>query len=201
VLLPERGSLRLLQTDLTALSASARDRFRADHVGFVFQQFNLHPPICPVIDNVLLPCRFSARRHERATNGGRSPADEAARLLDHLDLGRRPALARRHPTFRRPAAAGGGGPRPHPAGRRSFIADEPTSALDAERQVAFLDLLARECQAAGSTLVFVKPRPPPGGGASTGKIRPADDQSRRDGGGGMKARLHPGGEERLGTGA
>ena len=36
-----------------------------------------------------------------------------------------------------------------------LIADEPTSALDAERQGAFLDLLARECAAAGSTLLFV----------------------------------------------
>ncbi len=35
------------------------------------------------------------------------------------------------------------------------IADEPTSALDAERQSAFLDLLARECIAAEATLLFV----------------------------------------------
>lgn len=35
------------------------------------------------------------------------------------------------------------------------IADEPTSALDAERQAAFLELLIRECDEAGSTLLFV----------------------------------------------
>jgi len=36
-----------------------------------------------------------------------------------------------------------------------LIADEPTSALDAERQEAFLDLLLREANAAGSTVLFV----------------------------------------------
>ena len=36
-----------------------------------------------------------------------------------------------------------------------MIADEPTSALDAARQLAFVDLLLRECAAAQATLIFV----------------------------------------------
>ena len=153
VLVPERGSLRLLDVELTTLSAAARDRFRADHVGFVFQQFNLIPYLS-VIDNVLLPCRFSARRRDRALNGGRSLAEEAARLLDHLDLDaelrHRAATQLSVGQQQRVAAARALIGRPE-----IIIADEPTSALDAERQVAFLDLLARECLDAGSTLVFV----------------------------------------------
>ena len=85
VLLPECGSLQLLGTELMHMKSAARDRFRADHVGFVFQQFNLIPYLS-VIDNVLLPCRFSARRRTRATMEGRTLPDEAARLLAHLDL-------------------------------------------------------------------------------------------------------------------
>ena len=153
VLVPERGSVRLLETDLVTLSAATRDRFRADHIGFLFQQFNLIPYLS-VIDNVLLPCRFSARRRQRATNGGTSPADEAARLLDHLDLEsglrRRPATQLSVGQQQRVAAARALIGRPE-----VVIADEPTSALDADRQAAFLDLLGRECREAGSTLIFV----------------------------------------------
>jgi len=153
VLQPERGSLRLLDIELTELSAAARDRFRADHVGFLFQQFNLIPYLS-VIDNVLLPCRFSKRRLQRALSGGNSMRAEAARLLDHLDLDAglraRPVTQLSVGQQQRVAAARALIGRPE-----IVIADEPTSALDAERQTAFLDLLARECGDAGSTLVFV----------------------------------------------
>jgi putative ABC transport system ATP-binding protein len=43
VLAPQAGSIRVLDTELTALSSAQRDRFRVDHTGFIFQQFNLIP--------------------------------------------------------------------------------------------------------------------------------------------------------------
>ena len=153
VLVPEHGRLQLLGTDLRQLTASARDHFRADHVGFIFQQFNLIPYLS-VIDNVLLPCRFSARRHERAMATGQGLDTEAIRLLDHLDIDA--SLHHRAVTQlsvgqqQRVAAARALIGRPE-----LVIADEPTSALDSERQGAFLDLLARECAEVGSTLLFV----------------------------------------------
>src|SRR5687767_3505590 len=60
VLLPSSGHCSLLGTPWASLSAARRDAFRADHVGYVFQQFNLLPYL-NVLDNVMLPCRFSAR--------------------------------------------------------------------------------------------------------------------------------------------
>ena len=153
VLVPESGSIRLLDCELSRIGATARDRFRADHVGIIFQQFNLVPYLS-VIDNVILPCRFSARRGGLALAEGRSWRDEAARLLAHLDLDA--AL------YRRPATQLSVGQQQRVAAARALIgrpeiviADEPTSALDAERQTAFLDLLQRECAEAGATLLFV----------------------------------------------
>jgi putative ABC transport system ATP-binding protein len=55
------GRITLFGTELTARSGSARDRFRADHLGVIFQMFNLLPYLS-VLDNVMLPCQFSARR-------------------------------------------------------------------------------------------------------------------------------------------
>ena len=149
VLLPARGSVSLLGQPLGELSATRRDAFRADHLGFIFQQFNLIPYLS-VLDNVLLPCRFSARRASRVGE----PQAEARRLLDALDLD--PAL------LSRPAAELSVGQQQRVAAARALIgqpeiliADEPTSALDAERQAAFVELLLSEAKQAGSAVVFV----------------------------------------------
>jgi len=152
VLVPERGSVRVLGNELRGASAPARDRFRADHVGLIFQQFNLIPYLS-ALENVLLACRFSRRREERAAGEGGARA-AAARLMHHLDL--EPALHSRLATRlsvgqqQRVAAARALIGRPE-----LVIADEPTSALDAERQAIFLELLLRECTQAGSALLFV----------------------------------------------
>lgn len=149
VLTPQQGNIIALEQPLSALSAAARDRFRVDHIGLIFQQFNLIPYLS-VLDNVLLPCRFSVRRNQRAGNAKHA----AATLLQHLDLDaalwQRPATQLSVGQQQRVAAARALIGRPE-----IIIADEPTSALDAMRQSAFLDLLRRECKAANAALLFV----------------------------------------------
>ena len=150
VALPQQVRIELLGTDITRIGSRDRDRFRADHIGFLFQQFNLLPWL-PALDNVLLPCTFSARRRERA---GADPRAEAERLLRHLDLDTA--------SWRKPAGELSVGQQQRVAAARALIgrpeiliADEPTSALDAERQQAFIDLLLQESAAVGAALVFV----------------------------------------------
>ncbi|MBI1904877.1 MAG: ATP-binding cassette domain-containing protein [Rhodocyclales bacterium] len=149
VLRPEGGKLRVLGTELAALGGPRRDRFRADHIGIIFQQFNLIPYLSGA-DNIALPCRFSPLRAQRAGNVSAA----VARLAAHLDL---PAGL-----LARPAAELSVGQQQRVAAARALIgapalviADEPTSSLDAARQDAFLALLLAECTAAGASLLFV----------------------------------------------
>jgi putative ABC transport system ATP-binding protein len=153
VLLPQPCHLRVLDTDLIALSSSARDRFRVDHIGFLFQQFNLVPYLS-VRENVLLPCRFSRRRRASALENADSLEQSADRLLDQLGLDR--TLARQ------PMTSLSVGQQQRVAAARALIghpeliiADEPTSALDAGRQAEFLDLLLERCEDEHVTLIFV----------------------------------------------
>jgi putative ABC transport system ATP-binding protein len=152
VLTPRKGTIRVMGTALPQLSASARDRFRAEHVGFIFQMFNLIPYLT-VRANVLLPLSFSPTRRERIAGTG--AAAETARLLEALGLTDKRLLDR-------PVTQLSIGQQQRVAAARALIgrpdivvADEPTSALDADARADFLRLLMNECAAFGTTLIFV----------------------------------------------
>lgn len=152
VLNPARGRIRLLGTDITALSASGRDRFRGDHLGFIFQMFNLIPYLS-VLENVLLPAQFSAARTARIADG--DLAAEGRHLLAALGLGdsgylQRPVTELSIGQQQRVAAARALLGRPE-----IIVGDEPTSALDHDAREDFLQLLMAECRTQGAALVFV----------------------------------------------
>jgi len=153
ILVPDSGSLGVLGQGLTGLGSSARDRFRADHMGIIFQQFNLLPYLS-VLENVLLPCHFSARRKAQAGD----MRETAQRLLEHLGLDQA--------SWQRPVTELSVGQQQRVAVARALIgkpeliiADEPTSALDTDTRDGFLGLLFAEAQAQGSTIVFVSHDP------------------------------------------
>ncbi|MDZ7788991.1 MAG: ABC transporter ATP-binding protein [Xanthomonadales bacterium] len=149
LVVPQAGRVKLCGQDLSALSGGGRDRFRADHLGVIFQQFNLLPWL-DVIANVTLPCRFSKSRAQRAGD-----VQQAARnLLEAMDL--EDAL------WNRRADQLSVGQQQRVAAARALIgqpdlvlADEPTSSLDTDRRERFLDLLFGRLEAAGSALLFV----------------------------------------------
>ena len=152
-ILPDRGRVEIAGTDITRLSGSARDRFRAERIGVIFQQFNLLP-FATAADNILLPLRFAPERRKRAGDA----ASEVARLCQTLGL---------------PAGIAGARARTLSVGQQQrvavaraligrpplIVADEPTSALDATSQAAFLDLLFAQVAAEATSLLMVSHDP------------------------------------------
>lgn len=145
----DRGKVTVDGTDIGTLSAGARDRFRAERIGVIFQQFNLLP-YARVADNILLPLRFAPGRRRRAHDA----LPEAARLCAALGLpddvlgltsGRLSVGQQQRVAVAR--ALIGSPP--------LIVADEPTSALDASTQDTFLRLLFDQAGRVGSSLLMV----------------------------------------------
>jgi putative ABC transport system ATP-binding protein len=150
VLAPTAGRVRVLGQDLGAMGSAQRDRFRAAHVGYVFQMFNLIPYLS-VRENITLPVRLSRSRRERL--GGADFDGEASRLAASLEI---------DGLLDASTASLSVGQQQRVAVARALIGapelivcDEPTSALDADRRDRFLELLFASVRQVGSTLIFV----------------------------------------------
>ena len=154
ILISESGSLKVLGQEIWDLSRSGRDAFRVDHIGFIFQLFNLLPYLS-IEENVMLPLIFSSIRSNRAGKTKLDRLNEAQRLIKSLGLEKeqaekRPVIELSVGQQQRVAAA-----RALIGNPELIIADEPTSSLDTELRHSFLDLLFEECKKSGSTLLFV----------------------------------------------
>ena len=154
ILVSDSGTLKVLGKEIKSLSSSARDAFRVDHIGFIFQLFNLLPYLS-IEENVMIPLSFSKIRAERAGRTKLDQVNEAHRLLRSLELDE--PLAKKSTVIelsvgqqQRVAAA-----RALIGNPELVIADEPTSALDSDLRHSFLELLFSECKKSGTTLLFV----------------------------------------------
>lgn len=150
VLRPTSGHVKVLGSDFATMSSGARDAFRARHLGYVFQMFNLIPYL-PVRENILLPIRLDAGR--RARLGSQSLDSAVHEIAKQLDI---------DPLLDAPISELSVGQQQRVAAARALIgapevviADEPTSALDTDRREQFLQLLFASCKKAQAALVFV----------------------------------------------
>jgi putative ABC transport system ATP-binding protein len=154
VVTPQKGTISVNGKPISAISGAQRDRFRADHIGFIYQMFNLIPYLS-VIENVTLPCRFSRRRRDRAAGRSISFEADAMRLLGKLGMGETDVMKKSATELsvgqqQRVAAA-----RALIGSPEIIIADEPTSSLDTDHREAFIQLLFKECDHEETTLIFV----------------------------------------------
>jgi putative ABC transport system ATP-binding protein len=141
--LPTEGEVRLAGQLLSALDEDGRARLRGEHVGFVFQSFQLLPSLT-ALENVMLPMELA----------GRDDADGAAReILGLVGLGERLGHYPRQLS---------GGEQQRVALARAFVsrpgvlfADEPTGNLDTATGQSVVDLLFGLNAQIGTTLVLV----------------------------------------------
>ena len=158
VLPVQEGTVQVLGHNISQLRAAHRDKLRADHIGFIFQQFNLIPYLS-ILENVVLPCHFSCIRSQRSIKRSGSVESEARYLLSHLYTDSGLDLHQRVTDLsvgqqQRVAAA-----RALMGQPELIIADEPTSSLDIESRQVFMDLLFNEVKNSDSTLLFVSHDP------------------------------------------
>jgi lipoprotein-releasing system ATP-binding protein len=146
----DRGHVAFRGEEIVGYSPRRLDRYRNDHVGFVFQFYHLLPELT-VLENAMLPAtvgvgmlEWSRRRHE--------VRERARALLDRLGLSHR---------FRHRPAELSGGERQRVAIARALmrnpevlLADEPTGNLDAKSGESLLEVIAEQHRA-GLAIVMV----------------------------------------------
>lgn len=146
ILSPTQGKVVVEGVNIPALSGTERDRFRADHLGYIFQAFNLLPALT-TLENVMMPMMFSSlipKPEQRA---------RAKELLERMGLGHR--LHHRpfrlsHGEQQRVAIARALANRP-----RIVLADEPSASLDPKTARTVMDLLLNACRELQTTLLIV----------------------------------------------
>ena len=148
-IIAQSGAVSVAGNNIASLSAGKRDRFRAETIGLIFQQFNLLP-FASVQDNILLPLQFAPIRRKRVTGlvaeaerlcrALRLPGDIMTVRASVLSVGQQQRVAAARALIGTP---------------QLIIADEPTSSLDATTQATFLQLLFAQSRAHDTTLLMV----------------------------------------------
>jgi len=145
ILRPTEGTIRMLGKTLERTGESELDRFRASHIGYVFQSFNLLPAFT-ALENVLVAMRFGTSL-SRSDRKGR-----AIELLTKVGLGNR--------LHHRPSQLSQGEQQRVSiaralANRPSLVlADEPTASLDLANAMRVFELLTHACEEAGAALLL-----------------------------------------------
>lgn len=139
----DAGKVSVKGVDLTRLPEAARDRFRARHIGYVFQTFNLLPGFT-ALENVLLGMTFTGQRPDR---------ERATDLLERVGLG--------HRGHHKPAAMSVGEQQRTAVARALanrpvlLLADEPTANVDPAHQQQVIDLLRSVCRDENVAMLLV----------------------------------------------
>ncbi|HEY9147384.1 MAG TPA: ABC transporter ATP-binding protein [Gammaproteobacteria bacterium] len=142
---PSGGTLRVLDTDVTTLDRKAAAAFRGEHIGFVFQDFNL-VPVLSVYENIEYPLLMVQNR---------PPAERKARIERMLE-----AVGMADLGGKRPDQLSGGQKQRVAVARalvtnaKLVLADEPTANLDHDTAYRIIELMKSMRDEFGTTFVF-----------------------------------------------
>ena len=140
---PTEGTVELDGTDITKLDDTELTLLRRDHIGFVFQFFNLLPMLTAE-ENIELPLAIAGKEPERAWFDQVIAATRMGDRLTHrpseLSGGQQQRAAIARGLMSRPSV---------------LFADEPTGNLDSSASAEILDLLRRSVDDVGQTVVMV----------------------------------------------
>ena len=143
ITLPDSGTVKVDDNDITSMHEVVRDRFRAERIGFVFQTFNLLPAFS-AIENVLLGMSFSNKGVDRGKAKDLLDKVGLSHRLDHrpgqLSVGEQQRVAICRAMITQP---------------KLILADEPTGNLDPKNKSRILKLLFEQADSNGQTLVVV----------------------------------------------
>lgn len=143
ILKPKTGDLILNGENISAFNLSQLDRFRADHIGYIFQSFNL-VPFLSVLENIQLPFLFQKKQVDQKLCDHLIEAlglkNFMTRPVSQLSVGQQQRVAVARALLKRP---------------QLILADEPTSALDYDHRENFLKLLFDLCREEKITVLFV----------------------------------------------
>lgn len=148
--IPNEGSISINNSEIQLMSATQRDRFRADYIGYIFQSFNLVPYLS-VKENITLPLYFSElkRSHVLKENENMAVLEICKRLgieqlldkaVTELSIGQQQRVAAARAMIGKP---------------KLILADEPTSSLDFDHREKFIQLLFSVCNELEISVLFV----------------------------------------------
>jgi ABC-type lipoprotein export system ATPase subunit len=146
ITVPTSGHIRVSGTKITALPESQRDRFRAEHIGYIFQTFNLLAPFT-ALENVMLAMLFAQTRPKRAQR--QRAVELLCRLGLRTRLTHRPAQLSRGEQQRVAIARALANDPP------VLLADEPCASLDAATAHVVLMTLHSLCRESQKTVLIV----------------------------------------------
>jgi len=142
---PTSGSLTVVGEDVTVLGREARARFRGDHIGFVFQDFNLIP-VLSAFENVEYPLRLL---RGGATGERRRQVQEILAAVGLGEIGGKRPTELSGGQKQRVAVA-----RALVTGPQLVLADEPTANLDRDTALLVLELMKKMRDEFGTTFLF-----------------------------------------------